>query len=110
MLDYISFKRSGSEEHVVDEQQGSLREKAQLAVKSENFKIFLVFFALLAAGLLLNSIGFFIILPLFLLSILFIAGIKNWKPLVIIPIALTIVLYLIFEIGLGVALPYGIFA
>lgn len=81
-----------------------------VSMKSDKIKIPLVFAVFLLSALLLNILGFFIVLPLFLFTILRISGVTNWITLVLFSIIITIVLYLIFQVGLSIPLPHGFFA
>ncbi len=65
---------------------------------------------LTAYAILVNSLGFLISTFLFLL--IWMAGIErlNWKTIIMVSIATTVVLYLIFNLLLDVPLPKGILA
>lgn len=56
----------------------------------------------------MRYIGFLIATPIFFFLFMYIYGERKWKQMVIISVALSIALYLIFEKGFQVMLPSGI--
>lgn len=76
--------------------------------KSDGIKIPLVFISLFITTLLFDLLGFFIVIPVFMVTVILISGVRDWKILVIFPVILTVLSYLIFKVGLDVALPFGI--
>jgi len=109
ILDFFACKKDGAFAKDPDKVAISMKEYTQRFLKSENARIALVFASLFIASILFNILGFFIVVPLLALSILLIAGIRSWKPMVIVPLTLVVVLFLIFKVGLNVRIPYGIF-
>lgn len=111
VLDFMSCRKD-EKEHSNSNVDASIPTKDRIVafVKSDRIKVPSIFVIFLLAAVLLNILGFFIVLPVFIFSILRIAGVTSWKTLVILSVIVTVVLYLIFQVGLNVTLPYGFFA
>ncbi len=110
VLDFLGCRKDEKVHTPSCDVTAPMKDRVVAFLKSDKIKIPSVFAFFLLAEVLLNILGFFIVLPLFLFAVLRIAGVTNWKILVILSIIVTVVLYLIFQVGLNVALPYGFFA
>lgn len=67
-----------------------------------------IFAILIAYVLLLEPVGFILTTLVSTILVLLVMGERKWYMLVFMPIALVIILYLIFNVGLRVPLPKGI--
>lgn len=73
-----------------------------------NRKLVSVLIALVLMIALMKPIGLYIELPIFVLSMLWILGYRNRRNSIIIAVALTIVIYLLFSVLLKVRIPMGL--
>lgn len=109
VLDFLSCRKEEKVHIPSGNNDTTTKERIVASMKSDKIKIPLVFAVFLLSALLLNILGFFIVLPLFLFTVLRISGVTNWITLMLFSIILTVVLYLIFQVGLSIALPHGFF-
>ncbi|PTL38103.1 tripartite tricarboxylate transporter TctB family protein [Alkalicoccus saliphilus] len=76
---------------------------APLTKKVLSFMLSIFFYLLLV-----EQVGFVIITLIFIPTLMWLLGTKNWKLLIIMPITVTALLYLLFVTWLGIPLPEGI--
>jgi putative tricarboxylic transport membrane protein len=69
-----------------------------------------VLVATIGYGLLLPWTGFLLITPLLLGAVIWVLGLRSWGKLAGVAIGITVSLYVLFKLVLGVPLPLGILA
>lgn len=104
VLDYLECRKDKSEKT----EKVPFKQAVNEFVHSDGMKIVEVFAAVIVAALLFNVLGFFIVVPIFLFGMLFIAGERKVWILIAVPIVVTGLLYLLFGVGLQIRLPFGI--
>ena len=99
---FKAFRRTEPVLVVVDEDAPAWPDKAGKR------RVALVLACLAVALVLLNTLGFFITVTLFVGTVIFGLGVRSWPMLLGVPILAAGILYLVFAIWLSVPLPDGI--
>lgn len=74
----------------------------------ESIKVYICMAALIGYIVLLNSIGFILVTPVFLFGLIRFFGMKSYDKIAVTSIVITLAVYGVFEILLAVPLPAGI--
>ena len=102
--EWRQFKSRNSEEGQAaeDEENEESETSAKLTKK-------ILFFMLSTFGylILMNYLGFFIMTILFMPLLMWILGTKSKLTLIILPIVTTVILFVLFDLILGIPLPQG---
>lgn len=101
--EWRQFKQSKSEEETAEDDKESADTSAKLTKK-------IFFFMLSTFGylILMNYFGFFIMTILYMPLLMWILGTKSKWTLIILPIVTTVVLFVLFDLVLGIPLPQGV--
>ena len=74
--------------------------------KDEGFRqVFKLFIVMILFGVGLNYIGFLPSSLIFIICVMYIMGARNWKKIILTSVSVTLSIYLIFAVALGLVLP-----
>jgi hypothetical protein len=86
----------------------ALREAIQWPDASGWWRIAIMLGAMAFALLLLDKLGFVIVVTVFMAVVMSCMGVRSWRMLATVPILTAVGLYVVFAVGLQVPLPKGV--
>lgn len=113
LTDFFETRKEWRKQQAENQSKGAQEEKKQpfslqRMLSSGTGRMVAIFAVLIAYVLLLEPVGFILTTLACALLVMLIMGERKWFMLVLIPIALSAALYLIFRFGLNIPLPKGI--